>query len=1041
MNAQLKVSILSANQYASIRDAIVENSDRQVGQVYYPEYSFFKTDLQLGVTPQQDMLTGEITYGETGAPAINLTGPQAPAGTSLAADDNQLAFNFEGALKSGGLTDTTGNALLSLDTLQGVGKTLGIVGLGALVYDGFSTAEAAETDASTGNYSGAVQLYNDFAARTALMFGGAIAAAEIGGVLCAPAGLGALACAGLGLVGGALGALGGSAAYKATGPNAIGQIENAFGNLFKSVDTSVLTNLPAAAAPGVTTTALGTTSKTLTDPNAGYILNATTGQLTSIDEAGIANSGLVTIDNASGNYIGSIAQGDVTGITENNGQFQITGKLGTATAWLNYNPTSNTWNYNINGVGQAGIIGQSDLTITNNADGTFSVGNVLDSPVGTTLSVKNNYTSAGTLSSRLTDNTSGTSTLLAFNPGAGVTSLTSTYSGADATGTVLQQVQNNTSGTSIVVLNNPSSMIASSTTEYSGSNGTGIVEYTSVVSTNGTVVDEAFGMTPGDINMTWNYNSARAITSAVETETNGDQATYTYNSQGFVGSIYTTGTGFTQNDVFSAPGVQCNEYFVNTTNGATYNSTYATSVAGDPLQQSVNSAPGYGTTTCDYATGLNGDPVGAETLQLASGETINYGYATQVAGDPASKIIITTPGVSTVEDDFENTSASNTIVQQHVANQNGTQIWTAYDTTGGNWTTAVAFYNAAGTETELNTQYTNNTEVNQYMNGQAQGWNTQVFDYSAGLLTQNSINYTNGVSYTNTYLGTGLTAYKITNANGSSSVTVLNYTGTQPWNSYTSEYNAAGAGIGSVAAYNGYSIVNGNQAVLGNNVDVPGDVVNVAGQIDSDPFAAGSSDPVGSDGGTGTDTNDGPNNPGLSITVTPGGTEGVPQALNGAGENSSPSGHAGTANTLSSGKAATTLTGSGDTTYLIQGTAAAQTIVNSATSGPQASGEVKFADGATAEDLWFSALGNNLLVDVLGTKEQVTIQNWFTSPAAQVQEFVSADSLKLDTQLSQLIQVMATYSAGHGGFNPQTAGTIMPADTTLQTEIAAAWHK
>ena len=45
----------------------------------------------------------------------------------------------------------------------------------------------------------------------------------------------------------------------------------------------------------------------------------------------------------------------------------------------------------------------------------------------------------------------------------------------------------------------------------------------------------------------------------------------------------------------------------------------------------------------------------------------------------------------------------------------------------------------------------------------------------------------------------------------------------------------------------------------------------------------------------------------------------------------------------------------------------------------------------------------------------------------------------LDSQVAQLVQAMATYTAGHAGFDP-TAVTQMPNDSPLQSAIASAWH-
>ena len=105
-----------------------------------------------------------------------------------------------------------------------------------------------------------------------------------------------------------------------------------------------------------------------------------------------------------------------------------------------------------------------------------------------------------------------------------------------------------------------------------------------------------------------------------------------------------------------------------------------------------------------------------------------------------------------------------------------------------------------------------------------------------------------------------------------------------------------------------------------------------------------------------------------------------------------------------------------------------------------ASGEVDFTSASvTDENLWFQQSGNNLVVDLLGTTDQITLTNWYNGNAAnQVQSF-HANGLTLDTQVAQLVQAMATYATNNSGFNSQTA-TSMPTDTTLQNVTTAAWH-
>lgn len=135
------------------------------------------------------------------------------------------------------------------------------------------------------------------------------------------------------------------------------------------------------------------------------------------------------------------------------------------------------------------------------------------------------------------------------------------------------------------------------------------------------------------------------------------------------------------------------------------------------------------------------------------------------------------------------------------------------------------------------------------------------------------------------------------------------------------------------------------------------------------------------------------------------------------------------------------LTGGGGYDVYKVGPVFGQTVINNAatdgTTNPQ--GEVDFGSRVADEDLWFARNGNDLQVNVLGTFDQLTIAGWYSSSRAQVESFNTADGLKLDSQISQLVSAMATYSSANTGFNPVTA-TQMPNDGALQGAIGSAWH-
>jgi hypothetical protein len=116
-------------------------------------------------------------------------------------------------------------------------------------------------------------------------------------------------------------------------------------------------------------------------------------------------------------------------------------------------------------------------------------------------------------------------------------------------------------------------------------------------------------------------------------------------------------------------------------------------------------------------------------------------------------------------------------------------------------------------------------------------------------------------------------------------------------------------------------------------------------------------------------------------------------------------------------------------------------ITNGFAGGSASHGELDFSTSVTNQNLWLVDDNNNLVVEVIGTHERATINGWFGSnPSARLSEIAASDGLKLDSQVAQLATAMATYFAGHTGFDPTAAGAVMPSDPTLQGAIAAAWH-
>jgi T5SS/PEP-CTERM-associated repeat protein len=134
------------------------------------------------------------------------------------------------------------------------------------------------------------------------------------------------------------------------------------------------------------------------------------------------------------------------------------------------------------------------------------------------------------------------------------------------------------------------------------------------------------------------------------------------------------------------------------------------------------------------------------------------------------------------------------------------------------------------------------------------------------------------------------------------------------------------------------------------------------------------------------------------------------------------------------------ITGGKATIYEFDNRAGSLAITNAMSGGTAAHGDLAFGAGLTDQTLWLSSSGANLVVDVLGTTEHVTLSGWFgANRSAKVKE-IEAGGLKLDTGVAKLVSAMAAYAAANPGFSPTTPGATMPTNTTLQAAITANWH-
>jgi hypothetical protein len=151
--------------------------------------------------------------------------------------------------------------------------------------------------------------------------------------------------------------------------------------------------------------------------------------------------------------------------------------------------------------------------------------------------------------------------------------------------------------------------------------------------------------------------------------------------------------------------------------------------------------------------------------------------------------------------------------------------------------------------------------------------------------------------------------------------------------------------------------------------------------------------------------------------------------------------------------------GDGPNTYNIATGSGQNTIVNGASASAGVVNTLQFDNGVSADQVWLdqvdnsgtvSSTGNNLRLDILGTNESVTIGNWFNSSTsyAQLNEIKLTDSnVEIDSQLSNLVQAMASFETGYlastgTAFDPTAAANAntISGNTTLLAAANNAWH-
>ncbi|MFK4076522.1 calcium-binding protein, partial [Ectopseudomonas khazarica] len=123
-------------------------------------------------------------------------------------------------------------------------------------------------------------------------------------------------------------------------------------------------------------------------------------------------------------------------------------------------------------------------------------------------------------------------------------------------------------------------------------------------------------------------------------------------------------------------------------------------------------------------------------------------------------------------------------------------------------------------------------------------------------------------------------------------------------------------------------------------------------------------------------------------------------------------------------------------TYLFNLGDGVDTIVETA-NGYAHTDMLRFGEGIEAGQIWLGREGNNLQLQLLGTDDQVSIKNWYSSTSSQIEEFQLNDGRALSSsQVNNLVNAMAAFGSPAGGELDLSAAQREQLDMV----IAANWQ-
>ncbi|MDH0892906.1 hypothetical protein N5C41_09570 [Pseudomonas sp. GD03985] len=127
--------------------------------------------------------------------------------------------------------------------------------------------------------------------------------------------------------------------------------------------------------------------------------------------------------------------------------------------------------------------------------------------------------------------------------------------------------------------------------------------------------------------------------------------------------------------------------------------------------------------------------------------------------------------------------------------------------------------------------------------------------------------------------------------------------------------------------------------------------------------------------------------------------------------------------------------GAGSDTYVFAA-GDGQDVLNNLSNTPDVDSDVLSIAGIGRENLWLSRQGDDLVIDVTGSEDRITIQDWYADPAQQLDVIQAGSASLYANQVDNLVNAMAAFGAPAGG---EINLTSVQRDQ-VNTVIAANWQ-